>query len=95
MLVKAKQKSNRIWTMPKEEDIMVTAYPINTDPSDISIEREVTQTVTLNTQPNKKNGYYILIPNMATELRRGGAKNFWLRIFASQGIEVEQFPESN
>lgn len=32
---------------------------------------------------------------MCSELRRGTAKHFWLRIFASHDINVEQFPETN
>jgi calpain len=56
--------------------------------------REVTQNVTLSTFEGKSYGYYIIIPNIDYELRKGSNKHFWLRVFASEKIQVEEIPET-
>jgi hypothetical protein len=58
------------------------------------ILREVTQNVTLSPQEGKSFGYYIIIPNVEYELRKGSSKHFWLRVFSSDKIQVEEFPET-
>lgn len=50
--------------------------------------------VILNKQPGKEVGVYIIIPNTELDIRRNERKKFFLKLFASEAIEVDELPET-
>lgn len=56
--------------------------------------REVVTQVTLKKFEGKNYGYYIIVPNAMTENKKEEQRHFWLRIFASEKIDVVEMPET-
>jgi len=42
----------------------------------------------------KNFGYYMIIPNTVTENKKEEQRPFWLRLFASENIDVYEMPET-
>lgn len=51
-------------------------------------KREIGQMVTLKKPIEKKNAYYIIVPNNETENKKEENKVFWLRLFASEPVKL-------
>ena len=62
----------------------------------ITDQREVAVTLTLKRQPDKPYGIYMIIPNIidTSILKKEEKKTFYLRIFASEAIDVVEMPET-
>merc|ERR1711988_1383515 len=91
------KKKSRIWVKPEDKDIKCEALK---DPN-AKPKREITQTLIVNCFEGKNFGNFIVIPNTETESNtehnkkeKETYKPFWLRIFASEYIDVEELPES-
>ena len=57
-------------------------------------QREITRTIWLNPQHDKKNVHYIIVPNTEIENKKEEERPFFLRIFASEQIDVVQLPNT-
>ena len=51
-------------------------------------EGQLTQIVTLRRFDDKSYGYYMLIPNAITDNKKDEQRRFWVRIFASEQIDI-------
>jgi hypothetical protein len=49
--------------------------------------------VTLRKFEGKPYGYYMIIPNSVTDNKKDENRKFWLRLFASEPIEIIEMPE--
>ena len=55
-------------------------------------QREITKTVWLSPVHEKTNVHYIIVPNTETENKKEEERPFFLRVFASEPIEVAMLP---
>lgn len=93
MVVKNKNRNNRIWERPLPSDILIEANKETANPP-----REITQQVNLKRFEGKNYGYYMVIPNMIPvgekDLKKDEKRVFFLRIFSSEPVEVVEMPET-
>lgn len=86
LIVRVKSRRDRLWELPIDKDDLI----LEAAPSGSSVElRELTQTIWLNPQHDKKDVHYIIVPN--TELegnKKEEERPFFLRIFASETIDL-------
>lgn len=88
--MQSRQKKNRIWVKPNSADIKCEALKDTT----AKPKREITQTLIVNCFEGKNFGNYIVIPNTEAENKKDENRLFWLRIFASEYIVVEELQET-
>lgn len=88
IVVQSRQKKSRIWVKPDDKDIKCEALK---DPN-AKPKREITQTLVVNCFEGKNFGNFIVIPNTEQETKK--SMSFWLRIFASEYIDVEELQET-
>ena len=90
MIAVNKDPRNRLWERPDEEDIILET--VKTIPR--NSKREIGQMVTLKKAEDKKYGYFIIVPNNETENKKEEQRPFWIRLFASEHIDVMEIPET-
>jgi len=90
IVVQSRQKKSRIWVKPEDKNICCVALK---DPN-AKPKREITQTLIVNCFEGKNFGNFIVIPNTEADNKKDENRPFWLRIFASEYIDVEELPES-
>jgi hypothetical protein len=90
LVVRVKSKRDRLYEI-MDEDIVLEAAP-GGSPTDI---RELTRTLYLTPQQDKKDVHYIIVPN--TEMdgsKKEEERPFFLRVFASEVIDLVQLPNT-
>ena len=83
IVVRVKSKRDRLWEVDRD-DIVLTAA----EGGQRFEQREITKTTWLNPVHDKKNVHYIIVPNTEIENKKEEERPFFLRIFASEHIEV-------
>jgi hypothetical protein len=83
IVVRVKSKRDRLWEVDKDDIVLSAA-----EGGQRFEQREITRTVWLNPQHDKKNVHYIIIPNTEVENKKEEERPFFLRIFASEQIDV-------
>lgn len=90
LVVRVKSKRDRLWEIERDDVILEAA------PGGSSTEiRELTRTLWLTPQHDKKDVHYIIVPN--TELegnKKEEERPFFLRVFASDPLELVQLPNT-
>lgn len=89
MIVRVKSKRDRLYEVDKDDIVLQAA-----EGGQRFEQREITRTFWLSPQHEKKNVHYIIIPNTEVENRKDEERPFFLRIFASEQIEVVQLPQT-
>lgn len=89
-LFKTKNRFDRLWE-PIKEDLIDCPH---TEGEDVLPQREVMKTLKLEMEEKKKEKEqnYIIVPHIVDPTV--GDRSFWLRIFASDPIEVSLLPET-
>ena len=90
LVVRVKSRRDRLWEIEKEDIVLEAA------PGGSNIEmRELTRTIWLNPIHDKKNVHYIIVPNTELEgKQKEEERPFYLRVFASEQIELVQLPNT-
>jgi len=88
LVVRVKSKRDRLWELDKD-DIVVEA----SDDGQRFAQREIAKTIWLHPQHEKKNVHYIIVPNTETENKKEEERPFFLRVFASEQVELVQLPQ--
>jgi hypothetical protein len=89
IVVRVKSKRDRLWEVDKDDIVLSAA-----EGGQRFEQREITRTIWLNPQHDKKNVHYIIIPNTEVENKKEEERPFFLRIFASEQIDVVQLPNT-
>jgi len=92
MIIANKHRNTRIWEHPELSDIIAEAQ-FKKDGSH-GCNNEITHIVTLQRFEGKPYGYYMIIPNAISDNKNYGKRRFWLRLFASEQVEVIEMPET-
>ena len=91
VVVRVKSKRDRLWEISSEDIVLEAGQGVQRFE-----QREITKTTWLLPTHEKKNVHYIIVPN--TEIEGGNKKEeerpFFLRVFASEQIEVVQLPNT-
>lgn len=87
MVVRVKSKRDRLWEVSKEDIVLQAA-----EGGQRFEQREISKTIWLSPIHEKKNVHYIIIPNTEVENKKEEERPFFLRIFASEHVEVVQLP---
>ena len=92
MVIANRARRNRIWERPSTQDVVVEANP----KGEILAQREVTQQFSLKKFEGKNSGLYMIVPNMIIlhENKKEDKRNFFLRVFSSEPIEVTEMAET-
>lgn len=93
MVFNNKNKKHRIWERPENKDIICEGC-LNKNSDDILAQREMVQQVTLRKQEGKNYTYFIIVPNTITTNKKEEQRQFWLRIFSSEKIDVQELPDT-
>jgi len=89
LVLKNKDRKTRIWEKEEEDLVMEAA-----DGLQRFAQREITKMGVLKPSEKNKPAHYIIIPNTNTENKREEERPFWLRVFASEDIDVVELPET-
>lgn len=57
-------------------------------------QREITKTAILEAGADKKPAHYIIIPNIEMETKKDDKRQFWLRVFSAEHIDLVALPET-
>jgi hypothetical protein len=87
MVVRVKSKRDRLWEVDRDDIVLQAA-----EGGQRFEQREITRTIWLTPQHDKKNVHYIIVPNTEIENKKEEERPFFLRIFASEQIDVVQLP---
>lgn len=91
MVIANKGRLSRIWERPPNQDIMIELNPRG----DVQAQREVTSYFVLKPFEGKPSGTYMIVPNMnLIENRKEEKRNFYIRIFSSDKIDILEMPET-
>jgi calpain len=93
MIITNRHGKNRVWERPAFEDIVAEGNPGGLIPA----QREVTTFIVLKKFAGKKDGHYIIIPNLLEinkEIKKEDKRLYFLRLFASEPIDVVELPET-
>ena len=90
MVVRVRSKKDRLWEVRKEDIVLQAGEDENRLP-----QREITETLTLTDTHDKKPCYYIIVPNATniSAVKKDG-RLFFLRIFASEQIDLVELPQT-
>lgn len=90
MIVRVRSKKDRLWEVKKEDIVMQAGQGAQR-----LGQREIMETMTLSNVHDKKNCHYIIVPNAENEekIKKDG-KPFFLRIFASEKVELVELPKT-
>lgn len=86
-VVRVKSKRDRLWEVNRSEIVLMAA-----EGGQRFEQREIAKTVWLSPVHDKKNVHYIIVPNTEVENKKEEERPFFLRVFASEHIEVVQLP---
>ena len=89
MVVRVKSKRDRLWEVDKDDIVLQAA-----EGGQRFKQREITKTTWLLPVHDKKNVHYIIVPNTEVESKNEQERPFFLRIFASEHIDVVQLPQT-
>jgi hypothetical protein len=89
MVVRVKSRRDRLWEVDRDDIVLQAA-----EGGQRFEQREVTKTTWLSPIHDKKNVHYIIVPNTEVENKNEQERPFFLRIFASEQIEVVQLPNT-
>lgn len=90
LVVRVKNKRDRLWEVDKDDIVLEAGTGIQRFE-----QREVTKTCWLNPIHDKKNVHYVIIPNTEVENnRKEEERPFFLRVFASEQVELVQLPNT-
>jgi hypothetical protein len=87
LVVRVKSKRERLWEVDKDDIVLEAAEGLQRFE-----QREITKTTFLLPVHDKRNVHYIIVPNTEVENKKEEERPFFLRIFASEHIEVAQLP---
>lgn len=94
MVVRNKNRNNRIWERPNSQDIIIEANPVG----ELGAQREITKSLTLKRFEGKNYGYYVVVPNQIIQgkdiSKKDNKRVFYLRVFASDPIEILEMQET-
>jgi hypothetical protein len=84
LVVRVKSRRDRLWEIERDDIVLEAA------PNGSSVERrELTRTLWLTPQHDKKDVHYIIVPNTELEgKQKEEERPFYLRVFASESIEL-------
>lgn len=90
LVVRVKSRRDRLWEIEKEDIVLEAA------PGGSSVDlRELTCTLWLTPQHDKKDVHYIIVPNTELEgKQKEEERPFFLRVFASETIALVQLPNT-
>lgn len=83
IVVRVKSKRDRLWEVDKDDIIFNAGEGLQRFE-----QREITKTAWLTPVHEKKNVHYIIVPNTEVENKKEEERPFFLRVFASENIEV-------
>lgn len=86
MVVRTKSKKDRLWEVDRDDIVLEAA-----DGLQRFAQREITKTTWLYPEHDKKKVHYIIVPNTLEE-KKQEQRPFFLRIFASEPVELAQLP---
>lgn len=90
IVVRVKSKRDRLWQVDRENIVLEAATGLQRFK-----QREITSTVWLEPTHNKKNVHYIIVPNIENEnVREKDERPFFLRVFASEHIDLMELPRT-
>ena len=89
MVVRVKSRRDRLWEVDRDDIVLQAA-----EGGQRFEQREITKTTWLSPIHDKKNVHYIIVPNTELENKNEQERPFFLRIFASEQIEVVQLPNT-
>ena len=89
MVVRVKSRRDRLWEVDRDDIVLQAA-----EGGQRFEQREITKTIWLSPIHDKKNVHYIIVPNTELENKNEQERPFFLRIFASEQIEVVQLPNT-
>jgi len=90
MVVRIKSKRDRLWEV-KRADVVLEAN----EGSQRFGQREITKTLVLYPEHDKKPCHYMIIPNTeASQNKKEEERPFFLRVFASDPMEMVQLPNT-
>ena len=89
LVVRVKSKRDRLWEIRKEDVVLDAAKGVNR-----FAQREVTTSITLTPDHDKKPCHYIVIPNVESSAKAEEATPFYLRVFSSDPIDLVQLPNT-
>ena len=89
MIVRVKSKRDRLWEVNREDIVLQAA-----EGGQRFEQREISKTLWLSPVHDKKNVHYIIVPNTEIENKKEEERPFFLRIFASEHIDVVQLPST-
>ena len=90
VLIRVKAKRDRLWQVDREAIVLEAAKGLQRFK-----QREITTTVWLEPTHNKKNVHYIIVPNIENEpVRAADERPFFLRVFASEHIDLVELPKT-
>ena len=90
LVVRVKSKRDRLWEIKKEDIVLEAAVG-----SQRFGQREITKNCTLLPEHDKKPVHYMIIPNTEnTQNKKDEERPFFLRVFASEQIELAQMPNT-
>ena len=83
IVVRVKSKRDRLWEVDRDDIVLQAA-----EGGKRFEQREIAKTTWLLPAHDKKNVHYIIVPNTEVENRKDEERPFFLRVFASEHIEV-------
>ena len=90
LVVRVKSKRDRLWEIKKEDIVLEAALGVQR-----FAQREITKNCILYPEHDKKPVHYIIIPNTeASTNKKEEERPFFLRVFASEQIELVQMPNT-
>jgi hypothetical protein len=88
MVVRVKSKRERLWEVDKDDVVLEAAEGLQR-----FSQREITKTTYLLPVHDKKNVHYVIVPNTEEgNNKKEEERPFFLRVFASEHIELSQLP---
>lgn len=90
MVIANRSRLSRIWERPGNQDIIIDMNA----KADIPAMREITQYLVLKNFEGKTYGNYMIVPNLIMNENKKEDRNFILRIFTSDKVDVAEMPET-
>ena len=89
MIVRVRSKRDRLWEVDRDDIVLQAA-----EGGQRFAQREITCTVWLTPTHDKKPCHYIIVPNTEVEKKSEAERPFFLRVFASESIDLIQLPDT-
>ena len=96
LVIKTADKKNRIWEKDKDDVIASAAEGMQRVG-----QREITKDILLEVPEGKKEAHFIIVPNLEidgkrleSEVQKKKGRQFWLRIFAQNPLQVQELADT-